>query len=143
MSNTLTIYLDRLRSGGFQEFNDTIEQDFLQCKDDIISFCSNVTVKGKAYLADDFLILHLSVSVDYLIPCKICNEEQNQTLTIQDFYYSVCTDTIKNAQFCPLEVIRETILSDTPNIFECNEGNCEKRANLKQYLKNGEDHGST
>jgi hypothetical protein len=143
MAHDLIIYLDRLKSGKVQKFDDHIDQDFLHSENDWLTFLSKVYITGRAYLADDYLILNLTLAVDYLMPCKICNVEETQSLIIPEFYHSLSCENLKSAQYCPLEVIRETILADIPTVFECNGGNCKERASLKQYLKNGEDHGST
>lgn len=143
MSSDLNITLDHLRSGKIQKFNDHIDQDFLEISNEDISFCSKLNIVGQAYLADNFLIMNLSLKIDCLIPCKICNIGQKHTINISNFYHSTSLDEIDNQVFNPLDVIKEVILAEAPNLCECNDNNCPERKHIKKYLKNGENDGST
>ena len=119
MDHSLKIFIDRLEGGKVERFNEELSTDFLDCD---ISFHESVTVKGKAYLAEDHLVIQLQVKVV-------------ASLELKDFYHTEELGNIRGAIYDMQTVLRETILLEIPSFIECH-GNCPKRNELNKYLSN-------
>ncbi len=129
------IYVDRLYDGHTEELDEKIDPDFLQVKDNDLAFNDPLYLKGEAYIADDDLVLHLSVSTYASIPCSICNEPVKVEINELDFYHVEPVKEIKSGVFNFKELLREVILLDVPAFAECDEGNCPRRKDIEKYLK--------
>ncbi|EFB42517.1 MULTISPECIES: YceD family protein [Parachlamydia] len=134
MERLFKIYVDRLKTGDKVEIHETVSPDFLDVHEDELSFKKPVVVDGEAYLAGDELILHLQAEAEAHIPCAICNEDVSVGVFLESFYHAEPLAKIKTGIFDYQELLRESILLETPEFVEC-EGNCPKREKFKKYLK--------
>lgn len=136
MDDFFKIYVDRLRDGYEQELNETFSPDFLDIDEPDLTFKEEVQTKGKAYLAEQELLIQWEeISTSAIIPCSICNERVKVPIHIHHFYHAEPMNEIKSGIFNYKELLRETILLEIPPFFECNQGNCPKRKEISKYLK--------
>jgi uncharacterized metal-binding protein YceD (DUF177 family) len=137
MESPFKIFVDRLKKEDKLEIHEVVSPDFLDVHEEDLSFQNKVIVDGEAYLAHDELILHLAAEAEALIACAICNERVPTKVHLEAFYHAEPLKQIKGAVFDYQELLRESILLETPEFVEC-EGKCPKRKNLKKYLKSEE-----
>ncbi len=132
------IYIDRLKSGNCDEFDQVLPSSFLDVDEDELSFCGDIKVHGKAYLSGDHLTLQLNASATAQMPCRICNQVTRVTIELKNSCMPVALEEIKGAVFNPNELVREIILAEVPAQTEC-KGNCPLREELKPFLKEEEE----
>lgn len=135
IDESFRIYVEQLRDGQIEALTECFPADFLDVKEEALSFFDPVNIDGEAYLADDMLILHLNVSTIATMPCRICNEPVKVNVEINEFYHAEPLDEIKGSIFNFREILREAILLETPPTAECHEGKCPKRKTLQKFLK--------
>lgn len=135
MEDVFSIYVDQLKEGKERIIDEILPPDFIEVKDLDLSFDDPVHVKGKSYLAETELVIHWDVETKATMPCAICNEPVKTPLRIEGCYYSEPLDTITSGIFSFRDLLRETILLETPLVVEC-QGNCPKRLDYQQFLKN-------
>ncbi|MDP1880202.1 MAG: hypothetical protein Q8K60_04610 [Parachlamydiaceae bacterium] len=136
MDNTFKIYVEQLREGREEKFSEQINPDFIDIHDNGLEFKSPIFLSGNAYLAENELIIHWNISTEALLPCSICNEWVTVPINIENFYHCESLNEIKTGIFDFKNLLRETILIETPLLAECNQGNCPKRKEYSKYLKN-------
>ncbi len=134
-TDTLTLYIDRLRADGSEEIEVTLSPEFLDTGERELRFASPVHAELEAYLADETLVIRLSAEAEALIPCKICNNETSVPIVLSDLYTTVSFEEIHGGLYHCLPLLRELILLEVPAFVECNEGLCPSREEIKQYLK--------
>ena len=135
MDDEFKIYIDQLRNGHDSTIDENLSPAFLDIHEQDLAFEKNVKLDGKAYLADQELILHWDVQTEALVACSICNEKVPVEIHVKNFYYAEPVSEIKTAIFNFKDLLRSTILIEVPKFIECNEGNCPKRQDFKKYLK--------
>ncbi len=141
--NGLNVYTERLRQESTQIIEEELPCDFLGVSEKALSYVGIVQVTGEAYLADEELIVHASLTAKGLIPCSICNEPVQVTIQVGNFYHAESLRTIKSGIFNIGEVIREAIILETPMFAECNQGQCSHRKELAPFLKPDSSSGSS
>lgn len=129
------IYTDRLREGKTETIEITTSPDFLAIDEPELVFDKDVHVSGRAYLANDHLILHLSAKTEGKLPCKICNEMTICTIEVDNISIPISLSEVKGAIYSFEQDLREAILLETPLIAECNGGSCPMRK--KENLRSG------
>lgn len=135
MDERFKIYVDQLRDGGTESILEEFSPEFMDVNEKDLKFTDPVKVKGEAYLAEHELVLHLDITTTCIIPCSICNEPVKVPVEITGFYHAVPLNEVKGAIFDFQEILRETILLQTPLLAECKQGKCPQRDSLKKYLK--------
>jgi uncharacterized metal-binding protein YceD (DUF177 family) len=129
------IYVEQLRDGQIQEINESFSPGFLDVHEKDLSFSDLVEVQGQTYVTDDTLVLHLDIHTFGIIPCSICNEPVKVEMKIKGFYHAVPLEEIRGGIYIFRDILRETILLETPLLAECNQGKCPQREHIKKYLK--------
>lgn len=135
MFDVLKIYVDRLMNGQTELVQGRVKPGFLHIEDDAISFENDVSLNGRAYVAENHVILQLDIETNYETHCKICNEKLTMPVALKGIYITEDLNNIKGKIFDYSEVLRETIILEIPFYSEC-KGNCPSREELKKYLKN-------
>ena len=133
----LKIYVDRLSDGQTEIIEETVSPELLEVKEKDLKFEKSIKLSGKAYLAEDHLIIQLKVSTEATMPCLICNESIQKKISVPSFYHTEEVANIKGHIYDYTQPMREAILLELPYSIECM-GNCPKRAELKSYLDNGD-----
>lgn len=141
MNDAFKIYVEQLRDGREEEIREDFPPDFIDVQDKDLRFNDLVHVRGKAYIAESTLILHLDITTFATIPCSICNEPSKQKVEILNFYHSEELRDIKSGIFVYQDLLRETILLETPCFGECQAKGCPERKKIQKYLKNTEVEG--
>ncbi len=140
MNERFKIYIDRLKNGHVEKIAETFEPAFLDIHEPELAFRDEVVVEGKAYLANDNLVLHLNAATYGIMPCSVCNEGVKVELNVSDAYFTQSIDEIKSGIFDFSEILREAILLEVPQFAECCEGNCSQRKEISKYLKKHSEH---
>lgn len=139
MNDLFNIYIERLRGGDTQTLTEEAPSTFLDVHEKDLSFKDSVTFKGKAYLANDMVIIQLDAIANAIIPCRICNEPTSIKVHLNNFYHAEPIANIKSRVFNFKDLLREAILLEVPHYVECNEGQCPQRAIISKYLKKTEE----
>lgn len=135
MQRQFKIYIDRLKHEEKESIDQEVPSEFLDVREEDLSFPTPVKIKGEAYLADEHLILHLHLKTTAALPCAICNQLVQIPISIDDFYHSEPIDELRSPTFDYTEALREAILLQVPPFAECHRGNCPERATISPYLK--------
>jgi len=136
MSQLLKIYIDRLFDEKIEKIQESLEPCFINVQESDLKFPSPVHVQGKAYIAENHLIIQLKIETQALIPCSICNKLVKIPLIIDRFYHTEELSAIKGQVYDYTPSLREGVLLEVPNYVEC-EKNCPERAKIKKYLSDG------
>ncbi|HRD55973.1 MAG TPA: hypothetical protein PLC42_06210 [Parachlamydiaceae bacterium] len=135
MNDAFKIFADQLRDGHEEEIHENFPPDFIGVKEKDLSFNESVKVDGKAYLAEDSLVLNFDIKAFAMIPCAVCNSLVRTEIAIHNFYHAEPLSEIKSGIFHLQEILREVILLETPQFAECNQGKCSEREKISKYLK--------
>lgn len=135
MKDQFKIYIEQLRDGRKEKVDETFSPEFLDVHEEDLNFVDPVRVKGEVYLADDALILHFDICAIATIPCSICNESVKSEVAIDSFYHMVPLSEVKSGTYYFDQLLRDTILLETPSFAECHQGHCPKREEFKMYFK--------
>ncbi len=135
MNKNFSIYVDRLKDGQTLTIEEESSPAFLDVTENELAFPSPVFIHGKAYLADDHLILQLDIRTEYSMPCSICNETARVPLEIKNFYHVEPIEEITSHIFDYTNLLREDILLQIPPFVECHDGQCPERNSVNPYLK--------
>ncbi len=134
MDDRFKIFVEQLRDGHIEQIQETYPSDFLDIHEKELAFIGKVVVDGEAYLANEDLILNLNISASAKLPCSICNNEVVSEIQIFHFYHSEPLAEIKGGVYNMQNILRETILLETPAFAECNQGKCPRRNDISNYL---------
>ena len=137
------IYVEQLREGSVEEIEESFSPEFLDVHERDLSFKVPVKIAGQAYLADEMLVLHFDIQTVATLPCLVCNAPVAVKIAIKGFYHAVPLNEIKNGVFNFRDILRETILLETPLLAECHQGQCAQRQVLQKYFKKDNVPGVT
>ncbi len=140
MISACQIFVDRLKQGEEEPIDWTLSSAFLDVHEEALSFTPEVKVRGKAYLADTFLIVHVDIEATALIPCAICNEIVEKPIRLDEFYHAEPLAEIKEKIYDFTEKLRDAILLEVPQFTECNNGNCASRKELEKFFHKESNH---
>lgn len=133
--NPLKIFIERLKNGETEKIHETFSPSFINIQDEKdISFSNDISIVGKAYLADDHLVIDLKIKATISMPCCICNETIELSIHIDDFTDAQEISTIKSLVYDYTEEVRSALLLKLPQFVECNQGNCSQRKEIQKYL---------
>lgn len=136
------IYTEQLREGNVEQIDEVLNPEFLDIHERDLAFNAPVKIKGQAYLADDMLVLHFDMETIATLPCVVCNEPVSVEIVIKGFYHAVPLLEVKTGVYDFRDLLRETILLETPLLAECQQGKCPQRQELKQFFKKEDPSGS-
>lgn len=129
------IYVEQLRDGHERIINQSFSPNFLDVHETDLAFEKDVKVNGKAYLAEDELIINWDIDAEALIPCSICNQMVVVPLHLENFYHAEPLSDVKGGIFNFKGALREAILLEVPSFIECEGGSCPRRQEFSKYLK--------
>ncbi len=142
MEDRFKIFVERLREGRTEQISEIFSPDFLEVRDEALSFPDNVYVKGEAYLVENNLILHLDIKTSAQLPCTICNESVIVPIEVRRFTHVEPIANIKGSVFNYKNVLREIIILESPAFAEC-EGNCPQRKEVSKYFLKDKEKGQS
>lgn len=131
----LRVFVERLRDGHTERMEETVSSSFIGCDAEDLAFRSPVVVKGEAYLSDADLIIHLRVSTEASLPCRICNEGVVVMVVVRDLYIAEPLERVKSGVFNFSDPVREALLLEVPHFAECGGGHCVHRGEVERYLR--------
>ncbi len=133
MDDRFKIYVEQLRDGHTEQISEVFSPAFLEVQEDNLRYVEDVSVRGEAYLADDDLILNVSIQTSAQLPCIICNEPVAVPIHIEGFYHAEPLANIKSGIFNYKDVLREDVILETPKFAEC-QGKCPQRKVMAKYF---------
>ena len=134
MSNQFKIYIDRLRDGSSSEIAEVVDRDLMQTEEKELNFKDPIHITGQAYVANDFLIIDISIKTNAYLPCSICNKDAAFPVIVKWYKHTVEIKNIKSSIYDYSDLIRQTILLNIPTYIECNNKNCPERENITKYI---------
>lgn len=137
----LKIYLDRIRDGQTELFQETIPSALLLSEPDI-TFDETIQMSGKAYLAGDHVVLQLQAKTTAWLPCSICNKPTKVPLELSHFYHTEPIENFTSGVFDFSSLLREDLLLELPLFTECIKNQCPERATLEKYSKSANKNPS-
>ena len=132
MEPELKVYLDRLQGGKTEIIDLTLSSTFMDVDEADLKFNDRVIIKGKAYLANDHLVIHLKVETKVSIPCSVCNKMVLMPIQVPEFYHTEDLEEVKGRVYHYANPLREAILLEVPPFGECL-GGCAERKELEKY----------
>ncbi len=126
--------LNDLRKGQEKKVDLHISQEEFNLVDKEIELEGTLSVQGRIYLVDDHIIFHFSVDSNFRVPCKICNETFIHPLCLKELYHTEEIPPDRWEDYNLLPPIREAVLIELPDVFECSGGACPKRKELAKYF---------
>lgn len=135
MDEAFKIYIDQLRGGKETEIHEELDPEFLDICEPDLTFEKKIKLDGRAYLAENELVLNWTINAEALIACLICSQKVPVDIEIDHAYESVPLTEIRSGIYNFKEILREAILLELPAFAECNQGNCPKRKEYAKYLK--------
>jgi uncharacterized metal-binding protein YceD (DUF177 family) len=140
MSEALRIYVDRLRTQGAEAIQETVAPDVIGVQEKDLRFVDPVRLAGEAYLAQDELVIRLTVDTEAQMSCAICNRLISVPLHVELTHLEPIT-SFKRGFFELGDIIREAVLLEVPLVAECNGGNCPARGEVELFLKKKKKSG--
>lgn len=135
MNDDFKIFISHLKDGKIERIERTLPPSFLEVEEPDLFFQEPVSVNGEAYLTNDSLVLHLDLATRGIMPCTICNESVPVNISIRGCYHIESLKNVKFDIFDMREVVRESVLLETPSFIECGKGHCPKRKSIAKYMK--------
>lgn len=139
MDEAFKIYLAPLRGGGTEKLDCAFAPDFLEVDDPALKFTKEVLLHGEAYITDEQLVIHFGFSACAVIPCSICNTPVEVPVHAEGLYHVLPMANIRAPYYDMHDLLRESVLLETPAFAECSGGTCPERESLKDYLKTASD----
>lgn len=134
MKPQLPLFIDRLTEGRTEVIQESIDPALLEISDDEINCTEQVIVSGEAYLAEDFLVISLTIKTRCALVCRFCNEVFSYPIAITSKLEEVGLEEIRGACFDLLPLIRELILLELPLYPQCDGASCKNRSRIEPYL---------
>lgn len=135
MRDAFRIYVDQLRDGKEEILKEELSPEFLEVAEPDLAFKDPVKLEGTVYRADEELILNFNVNTQATLACAICNAPVKVPITVQNFYHAEPLKDIKSGIYNFRDLLRETILLETPQFAECNGGDCPEREKIRKFFK--------
>lgn len=134
MTDAFKIYVDQLRDGHTELLDEEFSPELMEVEEDELRYLKPIKVSGETYLAEHELVLHLNIETEATIPCAICNEPASVKILLEGVYHAVPYEEIKSGIYVFKDLIRESLLLETPRFAEC-EGRCPRRKEVEKFLK--------
>jgi len=135
MKTPLKIHTEHFRDGNREEFQYVLPADFLDFREEVISFHSPIHLQGEVYATDEHLILQLEAHTEIEMPCSVCNEKTFVTLKTEEIYHTIPFDEMEATIFDFTDIVREEIVILIPQFIECNQGKCPTRTDIAKFMK--------
>lgn len=135
MDDTFIICLERLRDGKSYPLALDATPAMLDIGDDELTFGPSIQVQGSAYLAEDHVVVQVSVQGSAQLACSVCNQPVKIPFKLKNVYMTKPLADTLGGRYNFKEDLREAILLEIPSFVECNEGECPQRVELERYLK--------
>lgn len=135
MPTVFHIQLSTLSNDEDFSFHEEVTSTLLDINDGELNFEVTSPLSGKAYLADDHLIIQLQIELQVHMPCCICNDNAFFPIELKNHYITKPLSEVKDNIFDFSDELRQAILLEVPAFLECGDGACPKREEVKKYYK--------
>lgn len=133
-----TIYVERLAEGAVEHVNLSVPADFLEVNEADLSYQSPILLKGQAYIAENELVMCFDIQAVANMRCTLCSEAVEVPIDIKKVYFAEPLETMKSGLFSFKDLVRETILLETPRFVKCGGQICQREDQISKYLKTKE-----
>lgn len=134
MEDRFKIYIDRLKKGHTEDIQESFDPSFLEVAEKDLKFIKPVKVDGHVYIAENDLVINISIDTEATLPCSVCNQETQVPISIKELIHLEPLDEIKGQIYDLRSIIREAVLLEVPFVVECSNGKCPERANIQKFL---------
>lgn len=131
---SLKIYVEQLHGGREQLFSESLDPEKLQLTGGEASFRATVRVEGRAYLAEEELVVCYDTATRVELPCAICNAPVELSFNLKALYECVPLEEVRGGIYYLDSAVRTALLLELPHYVECG-GNCPERKSLAPYMK--------
>lgn len=135
MKDYLKILVDQLATGKVEQIGLEFDPQHLEVREKELQFVEKVQLDGQAYVANQELVVSVSIEAIAQMPCMVCNEWTKVPLSLKQIYGVFPLKSIKGKVFHLLPFLREELLLALPSFIECCKGKCPEREEVKRYLK--------
>lgn len=139
----LYIPVDRCLAGEQISIDEQVDPLFLELseKDEVVPV-SSVRVCGKAYRAQEWLVVNANVFVQIRLPCSTCNEDVVLSLE-PSLVHQEPIERIDGSFWDMSVVVRELILLEVPFFVHCGGTSCMNYNELKRYFRDTTENQDT
>jgi len=137
--DSFTVYIDRLADGSVESLDLALPADFLEVNDGDLSYQSPIQLKGQVYVAETDLVMCFDIKALANMRCTLCNEPVTVPIDLKKIYFAESLETMKSGLFSFKELVRETILIETPRFVKCGGKDCKQKNQFTKYLRTEED----
>lgn len=141
MDEGFKIYIEQLKDGHEETINELFDPSFLRIDEKELQFREPVSVQGRAYIANEDLVLELNAETTCFMPCLVCNEMVPVSIKLNNCMLVEPKESIKSGVFRYNNFLRESLLLEIPQFIECNNENCPKRSEMNKFLKKNKQKG--
>ena len=134
MKKLIPIYVERLRDGRVLQIDEKIDPKILDITDSDVCFSEPITITGKVYIVEDFLLVQLTICANMQLTCSVCNDLFCYPITISGTTIEMALDEITDAVFDLFPVVRESVLLEIPFYPQCVGASCKNRHTLDCYF---------
>jgi uncharacterized metal-binding protein YceD (DUF177 family) len=138
----LKIYVDQLRGGKEWSLNAELTPEFIGVQEAELIFTAPVFLKGKAYLAEDDLVIQVSIATKARMPCRVCNDFFDREVLVEKLVHVEPLTHLKRGFVDISPILREAVLLEIPPVAECHGGHCPRRQEIEKYLSEPSDDPS-
>lgn len=135
MKDQFTIYIDRLNRGWVEKIALEVPPETFDLDTEHANFQTAIQLNGQAYLANDFLIIQISIATSVQTICTVCNDPLSAPIDLRNIYITKDLNEYRGATYHFQQDVVEEILLARPAYIECNGGQCPQRDEIKKYLK--------
>lgn len=133
---TVCVYVDRLKGDNEEEIAETIDPQALGMQEsDELTVTAPVEIEGRAYMADEYLVVDLDITASITIPCAFCNQDFVLDVDVQHSIHEEPISDIKHGVFDIIPLVREAIFLEVPLYPLCGGKVCLHRDEIEKYLK--------
>ncbi len=134
MEDKFKIFIDRLKKGQTEDIKESFDPSILDVSEMGLKFLKPVLIEGHAYIAENDLVINISIDTEATLPCSICNNPTQVPIHLDELIHLEPLNQIKGQIFDLRPIIREAILLEVPFVVECSDGKCPERANIQKFL---------
>lgn len=129
------IYFDRLEEGQQEKLSFEMPFNFLEDEKGELKFTAPLVVEGEVYLSGEYLVFHLNLHTEMVLPCIVCNGDAKVEISLLDIHHLEELTEHRSGVFEMEPFLRELVLLEVPAFAECNHGHCPQRQEMECYLE--------
>lgn len=135
----LKVYVEQLRGNKNWSLDAKLEPLFIGVEEKELKFKDPVFIEGRAYLAENNLVISASMQTKAEMPCKVCNEFFKLEIAVEGLVHVEPLTALKRGYVDISPILREAILLEIPVVAECRKEGCPKRKEVEKLLQEREE----